>query len=62
MSVHVCEPNLQEVLEDPLVHLLMASDGVTDATLRNLVQAVRREQRPAHHQEITLGQAGYCAG
>ena len=55
MSVRMCEPSLNEVLQDPLVHLLMASDGVTDATVRDLVHAVRREQ-PTRDEEVVIGE------
>jgi hypothetical protein len=31
-----CEPTLDEILEEPIIRQLMASDGVTEATLRRL--------------------------
>jgi hypothetical protein len=40
------EPDLGELLRDPLVRQLMASDGVTDAAMCNLIGKVRRD-RPA---------------
>ena len=41
--MHVCIPELTlpELLDDPLVHLLMASDGVKDTALRRLIETIR---------------------
>src|SRR5438552_6775065 len=36
-----CEPRLDDVLADPLVHQLMRRDGVEPAYLRTLVAVVR---------------------
>lgn len=36
------EPALSEVLDDPIVHLLMARDGVTRSDLELLIEQVRQ--------------------
>ena len=36
------EPTLSEVLDDPSIRLLMASDGVTRGDLELLIQSMRR--------------------
>jgi hypothetical protein len=51
MIVHFPELTLAELLDDPLVQLLMKSDGVKDAALRSLVQEIRLAAR-------SLGGAG----
>ncbi len=38
------EPPLSEVLDDPIVHLLMARDGVTRGNLELLIEWVRRNR------------------
>jgi hypothetical protein len=43
------ELNLVELLRDPLVRLLMTSDGVTDAAMCSLLRTVRGERRAAHN-------------
>jgi hypothetical protein len=45
MFVPLHEPDLSELLNDPLVHLVMASDGVTRAALRSVVRRVRHASR-----------------
>jgi hypothetical protein len=40
------EPRLDELLNDPILHALMASDGVTRAHLEQLIEHVRRRLRP----------------
>ena len=35
------EPALDDVLNDPIVHLIMKADGVTEADLRVLVATLR---------------------
>jgi hypothetical protein len=45
MQVHFPELSLAELLDDPLVHLLMASDGVKDTALRSLIQTIRHARR-----------------
>lgn len=43
-AVSGIEPALSEVLNDPIVHLLMARDGVTREALELLIQQVRRDR------------------
>ncbi len=38
------EPALSEVLDDPIVHLLMARDGVTRGNLELLIEWVRQNR------------------
>jgi hypothetical protein len=45
MHVHFPELSLAELLDDPLVQLLMASDGVKDTALRSLIQTIRHARR-----------------
>ena len=40
------EPSIDEILEDPIVRLLMDRDGVSDDELR----ALSRRCRPARHE------------
>jgi hypothetical protein len=44
MSDCWAEPTLDELLGDSLVRLLMASDGVQESTLRELLGSVQRRQ------------------
>ncbi|MGB8841993.1 MAG: hypothetical protein WCC64_13105 [Aliidongia sp.] len=51
MFVQLHEPDLFDLLNDPLVHLVMASDGVTRAALRSVVRCA---QHASHdHDEVT---------
>jgi len=36
------EPRLSDVLNDPLIHAVMARDGVTDAELRSVICRAQR--------------------
>jgi hypothetical protein len=45
MHVTFPEPSLAELLDDPLVQLLMARDGVKDSELRSLVQSIAHARR-----------------
>ena len=40
------EPHLEQLLQDPLIRLVMASDGVVDADIRKLARSSDRPQRP----------------
>jgi hypothetical protein len=40
-----CEPCLEDVLADPIVHQVMRRDGVEPAQLRALIAVVRSRQR-----------------
>ena len=42
-----CEPRLEDVLADPIVHQLMRRDGVAPADLRALIARVRARERGA---------------
>ena len=39
------EPPLSELLADPILHLLMARDGVSFAELRRLIELTRRPRK-----------------
>jgi hypothetical protein len=39
------EPPLSELLADPILHLLMARDGVSLAELRRLIESTRRPRK-----------------
>jgi hypothetical protein len=39
------EPDLEEVLDDPIVHMLLARDGVSRGDIRELVAEARRHLR-----------------
>jgi len=41
-SPYGLEPRLSEVLNDPLIHAVMARDGVTDAELRSVICHAQR--------------------
>jgi hypothetical protein len=47
MTMQMCIPELTlaELLNDPLVHLLMASDGVKDTALRSSIETIRHARR-----------------
>lgn len=40
------EPAIEDVLADPLIRLVMARDGITSESLRQLVQDASRRLRP----------------
>jgi hypothetical protein len=44
-SADGCEPHLEDVLADPIVHQVMRRDGVEPAQLRALIAVVRARQR-----------------
>ena len=46
MDAYLGEPDLREVLSDPLVRLVMASDGVTERAVCQLIGSVRHGQQP----------------
>ena len=54
MHVLVPELSLAELLDDPLVQLVMASDGVSDTALRSLIQTVRHALRTRQDDDIGL--------
>jgi len=44
--VRIPELTVAELLDDSLVHLLMASDGVSVAALRGLIETMQQARRP----------------
>jgi hypothetical protein len=58
MHVHFSELSLAELLDDPLVHLLMASDGVKDAALRSLIRTIRRARRTRRDDDVSHASLG----
>jgi hypothetical protein len=48
VQVRFREPSLLELLKDPLVRLVMARDGVTDAALRKLICTIQHGRRTPH--------------
>jgi hypothetical protein len=40
------EPPLSELLADPILHLLMAGDGISLVDLQRLIEATRRHWKP----------------
>ena len=59
------EPALSEVLGDPIVHLVMARDGVTRETLELLIQRVRRDRlavQSVTSQGYTLADTSHLKG
>lgn len=60
MDTYFGEPDLREVLTDPLVRLVMASDGVTERAVCKLIGAVRQGQQPRGSSDVGKG-ALYCA-
>jgi hypothetical protein len=55
MAAPFRELNLMDLLRDPLVHLVMASDGVTGTALCRVIETVRRERRdPRPRDEARL--------
>jgi hypothetical protein len=60
MHVHFPELSLAELLDDPLVQLLMASDGVKDTALRNLIQTIRHARlRPRRIPTALISTQGH---
>jgi len=67
-----CEPSLDEILADPLIHTLMHGDGVDATALRSFLQGMRGSLgRPApkpiqatsdHEWMTTLHERGRCMG
>jgi hypothetical protein len=39
------EPRLSELLADPILHLLMARDGISLAELQRLIESTRRHRK-----------------
>jgi hypothetical protein len=39
------EPPLSELLADPILHLLMARDGISLAELQHLIESTRRHRK-----------------
>jgi hypothetical protein len=61
MHVHFPELSLAELLDDPLVRLLMASDGVNDTALRSLVQTVRHARGMRQDDDVRNAELGHRA-
>jgi hypothetical protein len=59
MHVHFPELSLAELLDDPLVQLLMASDGVKDAALRSLIRTIRQARRPSQDDDVSHAGQGH---
>ena len=59
MHVHFPELNLAELLDDPLVQLVMASDGVKDTALRSLIQTVRHARRTRQDADVSHAGLGH---
>jgi hypothetical protein len=59
MHVHFPELSLAELLDDPLVQLLMASDGVKDAALRSLIQTIRHARRTRQDDDVSHAGLGH---
>jgi hypothetical protein len=59
MHVHFPELNLAELLDDPLVQLVMASDGVKDVALRSLIQTVRHARRTRQDDDVSHAGRGH---
>jgi hypothetical protein len=57
-AVSGVEPALSEVLDDPIVHLVMARDGVTRGNLELLVEQVRRDRLDGQGQIQRLYRQG----
>ena len=47
------EPKLSELLNDPILHLLLKRDGVSVEQLLALIEKTRRN-RPGRHRPISL--------
>ena len=54
------EPRLDELLADPLIRLVMASDAVEEADIRRLAHAAAHRAPPAGAPRAAAGAA--CAG
>jgi hypothetical protein len=59
MHVHFPELSLAELLDDPLVQLLMARDGVKDAALRSLIQTIRYARRTRQDDDVNHAGEGH---
>ena len=72
MCESACEPSLEDVLADPLIHALMHGDGVDAGALRSFLQSMRGTlAKPAprqikataeHEWMKTLHERGRCMG
>ncbi len=65
-AVSGTEPTLSELLDDPILHLLMARDAITRGDLELLIERVRRDRlalRPAtghgHARPNTIRSGGH---
>ena len=61
MHVHFPEPSLAELLDDPLVQLLMTADGVEEAALRNLIGTIRQARRTSRDDDVSHAGKGHDA-
>ncbi|GEO40632.1 serine/threonine protein kinase HipA of HipAB toxin-antitoxin module [Skermanella aerolata] len=44
------EPSLDELLNDPILHALLARDGLTVGEVRRFLDEMKRRLRPAHRK------------
>ncbi|HEX9489170.1 MAG TPA: hypothetical protein VF930_02730 [Stellaceae bacterium] len=54
MSKSHCEPPLSQVLDDPMTHVLMLSDGVDPRQLHHLIKEARQRMAAADRDEPSL--------
>jgi hypothetical protein len=52
-----CEPSLTQMLADPMMQVLMESDGVDPQDLRDLLSAARRRIADAHAGDGLAGRS-----
>ena len=50
----VSEPTISELFEDPLIRVLMASDGVDPRWFRKFVMEVAKRQARGHQERLRL--------
>ena len=50
-----CEPSLSQMLADPMMQILMESDGVDPEALRDLLSAARQRIDEAHREDFAAG-------
>jgi hypothetical protein len=48
MSTRRPEPSVEDLLDDPIMHALLARDGLTVADVRQFLDEMRQRLRPVH--------------
>lgn len=49
MYLRNLEPSIEELLDDPIAHLLMRCDGIDAEIVRDFIEDIRRNTRATTH-------------